>query len=89
MRIKFKTNASLCMRRASIFLGLLVCTTVSSPASRIAFVGLLPAEPDVFVPGFGWEAEVSLTRSLGVWTGGAYFLSGTRDLEAGIHWHRF
>jgi hypothetical protein len=52
-------------------------------ASQFAFLG----EPDVFVPGFGLEAEIPLISSLGVWAGGAYLLSGTWDLETGIRWH--
>jgi len=45
------------------------------------------ANPTFFAPGFGLEAEISLIRSLGVWASGAYFLSGTWDLETGLRWH--
>ncbi|GEM_PF-4939889 len=59
-----------------------------TPAWAVALAAVLyPGEPDAFVPGFGWEAELSLTRFLGVWAGGAYFLSGTWDLETGLWWH--
>jgi len=56
-------------------------------ASELSISALFLGEPDVFVPGFGLEAEISLTRSLGVWASGAYFLSGTWDVETGLRWH--
>ena len=55
-------------------------------ATSLAVSGSFLGEPDVCVPGFGLEAEILLTRSLGIWTGGAYFLSGTWDLETGLRW---
>jgi len=54
--------------------------SASSLSASVLFLG----EPDVFVPGFGLEAEFSLTSSLGVWASGAYFLSGTWDLATGL-----
>jgi len=44
-------------------------------------------EPDVFVPGLRLGAEIPLTRSLGVFAGGAFFISGTWDLALGLSWH--
>jgi len=44
-------------------------------------------EPDVFVPGLGLSFDISLTRSLGVFAGGVFFLFGTWDLATGVVWH--
>ena len=72
---------------AVISLGPFPPPSSTASASEIVLASLFLGEPDVFVPGFDLEAEISLTRSLGVWASGAYFLSGTWDLETGLRWH--
>jgi len=80
-----------------------VCTKTSAPPSRCGLgdsitcslcpllqpfsLNHLPRRTRRLRPRLGLEAELSLTRPLGVWAGGAYFLSGTWDLEAGPRWH--
>ena len=65
--------------------------TLSSPlslgATEFFLSAVLLGEPDIFVPGLGLSAELSVTRSLGVFAGGAYFLSGTWDLATGVSWN--
>ncbi len=75
------------VRIASVALALFLTGFLLGEASEASTGATILGEPDVFVPGFGLEAELSLTRSLGVWASGAYFLSGTWDLEAGLRWH--
>ena len=64
---------------------LLVAPTVQALdlSMDAAFLG----EPDIFVPGLELDAELSITPSFGIFMGGAYFLSGTWDLETGLRWH--
>jgi hypothetical protein len=59
----------------------------TSGATGLSLSVALLGEPDVFVPGAGLSVEVSLTRSLGLFAGGAYSLSGTWDLALGVSWH--
>jgi hypothetical protein len=54
----------------------------SNFSSSVVFLG----EPDVFAPGLGLSAELSITRSLSLFAGGAYFLSGTWDLAMRVNW---
>lgn len=56
-------------------------------ASGLSLSAVFLGEPDIFVPGMGLSAELSITRSLGLFAGGAYFLSGTWDLAIGVNWH--
>jgi len=56
-------------------------------ASGLSVSAVFLGEPDVFVPGVGLSTELSITRSLGLFAGGAYFLSGTWDLAAGVIWN--
>jgi hypothetical protein len=59
----------------------------TSGATGLSLSVALLGEPDVFVPGVGLSAEIPLTRSLGLFAGGAYFLSGTWDMALGVSWH--
>jgi hypothetical protein len=56
-------------------------------ASSLSLSAVFLGEPDVFVPGVALGTEISITRSLGLFAGGAYFLSGTWDLALGVSWH--
>ena len=38
-------------------------------------------------PASAWKQSFPLPAPWGVWASGAYFLSGTWDLEAGLRWH--
>jgi hypothetical protein len=84
MRAKLRST---CLLIALVVMLLLPASPCSLGAIDLSLgVGLL-GEPDVFVPGWGLSAEILLTRSLGVFAGGAYFISGTWDLAAGVSWH--
>ena len=77
----------LCWASAALLLVMLLGSTTALGTTDLCLTANFLGEPDVFVPGFGLEAEISLTRSLDVWASGAYFLSGTWDLETGLRWH--
>jgi len=61
--------------------------TPTAGASGLSLGAIFLGEPDVFVPGVGLSAELSIAHSLGLFAGGAYFLSGTWDLAAGVIWN--
>jgi hypothetical protein len=56
-------------------------------ASNLSLSAVFLGEPDVFVPGVGLSAELSISRSLGLFAGGTYVLSGTWGLTTGVSWH--
>jgi hypothetical protein len=58
--------------------------SASGLSVSVVFLG----EPDIFVPGVGVSAQLSIfSRSLRLLAGGAYFLSGTWGLTTGVSWH--
>ncbi len=79
------------LRSGLVVLFLVMITLLSSSfsihATEISLTAVFLGEPDIFVPGVGLNAEISLTRSLGLFAGGAYFLSDTWDLAAGASWN--
>ncbi len=72
---------------AILLLGTLFLLPLTSSASGLSVSAIFLGEPDIFVPGVGLSAEISLTRSLGLFAGGAYVLSDTWGLISGVSWH--
>jgi hypothetical protein len=56
-------------------------------ATSLSLSGVFWGEPDIFIPGLGLSAELPLTRSLGLFAGAQFFLSGSWDLLVGVMWH--
>lgn len=56
-------------------------------ATGLSLSGIFMGEPDVFIPGLGLSAELSLSRSLGLFAGAQFFLSGSWDVRVGLMWH--
>ncbi len=55
--------------------------------TSLSLSGIFMGEPDVFIPGLGLSAELSLSRSLGLFAGAQLFLSGSWDGRVGLIWH--
>jgi hypothetical protein len=70
-----------------ILLGTFFLSSFTCSASGLSLSAVFLGEPDVFVPGVGLSAEISVTRSLGLFAGGVYVLSGTWGLTTGASWH--
>jgi hypothetical protein len=66
---------------------MLLLLSFPADASGLSMSAVLLGEPDVFVPGVGLSVEISATRSLGLFAGGVYVLSGTWGLTTGVSWH--
>jgi hypothetical protein len=66
---------------------ILLWTHTGFSSTGLSITGAFLGEPDIFVPGVGLSAELSISRSLGLFAGGTYFLSGTWDLTTGVIWH--
>ncbi len=56
-------------------------------ATGLSLSGIFLGEPDVFIPGLGLSAELSFSRSLGIFAGAQFFLSGSWDVIVGGIWH--
>lgn len=69
-----------------LFLALLPFPIVLG-ATSLSLSGIFMGEPDVFIPGLGLSAELSFSRSLGIFAGAQFLLSGSWDVMAGVIWH--
>ncbi len=75
----------------SALLALLSLALLSVPmawgATGLSLSAIFMGEPDVFIPGLGLSAELSLSRSVGIFAEAQFFLSGSWDVIAGVMWH--
>jgi len=77
----------LCCASAALLLVMFLGSTTALGTTGLSLTVVFLGEPDIFVPGLGLSAEIFLTRSLGMFAGGAYFISGSWDLAVGVSWH--
>jgi hypothetical protein len=61
----------------ALLLAMFFLSPLTSSASGLSLSAVFLSEPDIFVPGVGLSAELSIFRSLGLFAGGTYVLSGS------------
>ncbi len=70
-----------------VLLSLALLVPMAWGAPGLSLSGIFIGEPDVFIPGLGLSAELSFSRSLGMFAGAQFFLSGSWDVIVGGIWH--